>query len=170
MVLGGISAPVGSWKLRGEGLVPYDLDEDDLDLPRITLGVDRLGGEFMLSGEYHFNGIGAPDTVEYQEALEDPRFARGESYYLGRHYFGGVGVWTPGNDRLSLTLSAMANLGDSSTIFTPVLTYDFGQETRASIGGLLSLGDVPEVDVVPRLRSEYGTYGDLLFTRVSIYF
>jgi len=170
MVLGGISAPLGSWKLRAEGLLPYDLDEREMDLPRMTLGVDRLGGEFMLSGEYHFNGIGATDPDGYGDALEDPRFARGESYYLGRHYLGGVGVWTPGNDRLSLTLSAMANLQDSSTIFTPVLTYDFGQETRVSLGGLVSFGNTPELEVVPTLRSEYGMYGDLFFTRVSIYF
>ena len=88
MALGGIAAPVGSWKLRAEGVLPYDLEEDSGDLPRATLGLDRLGGEFMLSGEYHYNGIGAASVEEYGEVLQDPRFARGESYYLGRHYLG----------------------------------------------------------------------------------
>jgi len=170
MVLGGVAAPVGSWKLRAEGVLPYDLDEDDMDLPRVTLGLDRLGGEFMLSGEYHFNGIGAMKVEDYVEAFGDPRFARGETYYLGRQYLGGVGTWTPGNDRLSLSFSAMANLTDSSTILSPALTYDFGQETRFSVGGFISSGNPPQIEPVPILESEYGTYGDLLFTRVSIYF
>jgi hypothetical protein len=170
MILSGVSAPVGTWKLRAEGVLPYDLDDEEVDLPRMTLGIDRLGGEFMLSGEYHFNGVGEERPSEYGQVLEDPRFTRGESYYLGRHYLGAVGLWTPGNDRLSLTVSAMANLQDSSTMFTPIITYDFGQETRMSLGGLVSFGNPPEVEAVPNFRSEYGAYGDLFFTRVSIYF
>jgi len=170
MALGGIAAPVGSWKLRAEGVLPYDLDGDSGDLPRATLGLDRLGGEFMLSGEYHYNGIGAASVEEYGEVLQDPRFARGESYYLGRHYLGAVGSWTPGNDRLALTLSGMWNLMDGSTAVAPAVTYDFGQETRVSLGGLLSSGNKPELDTVPVPKSEYGMYGDLFYVRVSVYF
>jgi hypothetical protein len=170
MILGGIAAPMGSWKLRAEGILPYDLDVKELDLPRVTLGVDRLGGEFLISGEYHFNGIGASSVGEYGEILDDERYARGESYFLGRHYLGGLGSWTPGNDRLSLTLSAMVNLVDRSTILSPTLTYDFGQETRLSLGGYVSSGNPPVLEPVPTLESEYGAYGDMLFTMVSIYF
>lgn len=168
--MAGISAPLGSWKLRAEGTLPYDLDQDTGKLPRVTLGVDLLGGETILSAEYHFNGVGATESRDYTQVLQDPRFARGESYYLGRHYLGGMANWTPGNDRLALTLSAMANLQDGSTIWTPFLTYDFGQETRISIGGMVSTGDTPEMGEAPQLRSEYGMYGDLLFTRMSVYF
>jgi hypothetical protein len=170
MILAGIEAPAGSWKLRAEGVLPYDLDEDAGDLPRATLGVDRLGGEFMLSGEYHYNGIGAAAVEDYGAALQDPRFARGESYYLGRHYLGAVGSWTPGNDRLGLTLSGMVNLIDGSTAVVPALTYDFGQETRVSLGGLFSSGNKPELGLVPIPKSEYGMYGDLFYVRVSVYF
>lgn len=170
MALGGIAAPVGSWKLRAEGVLPYDMDEEGLELPRVTLGVDWLGGEYMISGEYHFNGIGAATVDDYGETLSDPRYARGESYFLGRHYLGGLGSWTPGNDRLSLTLSALVNLMDPSTILSPALTYDFGQETRLSVGGYISSGNPPELEPVPMLMSEYGMYGDMLFTTVSIYF
>lgn len=168
--MAGISAPLGSWKLRGEGTLPYDLDEDSGKLPRVTLGVDRLGGETMFTAEYHFNGVGATGSQGYAQVLQDPRFARGESYYLGRHYLGGMANWTPGNDRLALTLSGMANLQDGSTIWTPVLTYDFGQETRISVGGLLSTGEAPTMAGTPVLRSEYGMYGDLFYTRMSVYF
>jgi hypothetical protein len=167
---GGISAPHGIWIFRTEWVLPYDLDEEETKLPRATLGVDLIGGEIMLSGEYHFNGIGVRDVEEYEEVLEEEHLARGESYYLGRQYIGLVGSWTPGNDRLSLTASGMVNLQDGSAILTPILTYDFGQETRLSVGGMVSSGSTPLLGDDPKVRSEYGMYGDMLFTRVAIYF
>jgi hypothetical protein len=166
----GISAPVGVWKIRAEAVLPYDLDEDVGKLPRATLGVDWMGGETMVSAEYHFNGIGTTDPEEYGTALMDPRFARGESYYLGRHYLGGLVSWAPGNDRLSLTASSLFNLQDPSVALTPVFTYDFGQNTRFSAGAMVTFGDSPDLVDIPALRSEYGTYGDLIFSRLSIYF
>lgn len=171
MAMAGVSAPVGAWKLRGEAVLPRDLDDDETDRVRATLGVDWLGGGLVVSGEYHYNGIGADDSSGYAEVLGDPRFARGESYYLGRHYAGGLVAWSPGNDRLNLTLSALMNLQDPSTALTPVVTYDFGQNTRVSVGGMLTAGTSPTLEAeVPLLNSEYGTYGDLFFTRMSVYF
>ena len=170
MALVGISAPVGSWKLRAEGVLPYSLDEDGLDALRITGGIDWMGGEVFVSGEYHFNGIGVAHTEDYGAALEDPRFARGETYYLGRHYLGGLVSWTPGNDRLSMALSTLANLQDPSATLTPVVSCDFGQSTRASAGAMVALGSSPAFEPIPTLRSEFGTYGNLLFARISIYF
>jgi hypothetical protein len=168
--LAGISAPLGSYKLRAEGALPYDLDGNDFCLPRVTFGVDWLGGETMLSAEYNFNGIGATDAEDYIGVLEDPRYAQGETYFLGRHNLGGLASWTPGNDRLSLALSALWNLQDPSAAFVPNLTYDFGQNTRLSAGALLSFGDTPLFEPEPQLRSEFGTYGDFVFTTLSVYF
>lgn len=177
LAMAGIAAPRGSWKLRAEGVFPYDLDQDELKRPRMTLGVDWLGGETLISAEYHFNGIGTLHPEDYAAVLQAPSFARGESYYLGRDYLGALATWTPGNDRLSLTLTGLANLRDGSWAFSPVGTYDFGQSTRASLGGLLTLGRTPYLSSDPgtpipvlALRSEYGSYGDLFFTRISVYF
>jgi hypothetical protein len=170
LVVAGISAPIDVWKLRAEAVLPYDLDENTGKLPRATLGIDWLGGETMLSTEYHFNGIGATDPEEYGSVLVDPRFARGESYYLGRHYLGWLASWTPGNDRLSLTASSLINLQDPSVALTPVFTYDLGQNMRLSAGAMVTFGDRPLPTDLPTLRSEYGTYGDLIFSRISIYF
>jgi hypothetical protein len=170
MGLLGISAPIGSFKIRGEGALPYDLDAETFKLPRFTAGIDWLGGETILSIEYNFNGIGATDPTGYTEVLEDPRYHRGETYFLGRHNLGGAASWTPGNDRISLTLSALTNLQDPSAAFVPNLTYDIGQATRLSAGALISFGDTPEFDPTPELRSEFGTYGDFGFLILSIYF
>jgi len=170
MGLVGVSAPFGSYKLRAEGALPYDLDTESFHLPRVTLGLDWLGGATMLSAEYNFNGIGATDPEDYMGVLEDPRYAQGETYFLGRHNLGALASWTPGNDRLSLTLSALMNLQDSSAAFIPNLTYDFGQDTRLSAGARLSFGDTPVFDPEPSLESEFGTYGDFIFTMLSVYF
>ncbi len=166
----GISAPLGQYKLRGEGVLPYDLDAEGFKLPRATLGVDRLGGSTMVSLEYNFNGIGATDAEAYLDVLEDPRFAQGETYFLGRHNLGGTAAWTPGNDRLSLALTGLLNLKDPSSALVPNLTYDLGQATRLSLGALLSFGDTPFFVPELQLRSEYGTYGDFVFTMLSVYF
>ena len=166
----GISAPVGSYKLRAEGTLPYDLNKNDFRLPRVTLGVDWLGGSTMISAEYNFNGIGATDPEDYLDVLEDPRYGQGETYFLGRHNLGALASWVPGNDRLNLTLSALMNLQDPSAAFVPNLTYDFGQNTRLSAGALLSFGDTPTFTPDPQLFSEFGTYGDFVFTMLSVYF
>jgi hypothetical protein len=170
VALAGISAPEGSFTLRAEGALPYHLDGEGFRLPRATLGMDWLGGEVMLSAEYNFNGIGATNADGYLGVLEDPRYAQGQTYFLGRHNLGGLASWTPGNDRMSLTLSALWNLQDPSAAFVPNLTYDFGQSTRLSAGALFSFGDTPVFEPEPNLRSEFGTYGDFLFTMLSVYF
>ncbi len=170
MGLVGISAPTGVYKLRAEGVLPYDLDADGFKLPRATLGIDRLGGSTVLSFEYNFNGLGATDAEAYLGVLEDPRFAQGETYFLGRHNVGGTALWTPGNDRLSLSLTGLLNLQDPSMALVPNLTYDLGQATRLSAGALVSVGDTPVFDPEPELRSEFGTYGDFAFTMLSVYF
>ena len=171
LAMAGVSAPVGAWKLRAEGVLPYDLDRDDFTRVRATVGADWLHGEWVVSGEVHLNGIGAPDASGYGAVLQDPRFIRGESYYLGRHYLGAVVNYAPGNDRLSFTLNAMMNLQDPSAAVTPVVTYDLGQSVRLSAGGLWAVGRRPDMTgVLPAFRSEYGAYGSLLFTRMSWYF
>jgi len=170
LVMAGIAAPVGAWKVRAEGVLPYDLDEDAWTRVRATVGVDWLHGEWALTGEMHYNGLGARDAADYGTVLTDASYARGESYFLGRTYAGGVVIWSPGNDRLSFTVSALVNLGDPSAALTPVATYDLGQNVRISAGGMMTPGAAPAFDPGPRLRSEYGSYGQLFFTRMSLYF
>jgi hypothetical protein len=170
MALAGISAPVGSYKLRAEGALPFHLDKDRFRLPRVTVGLDWLGGEIMVSGEYNYNGIGATDPDAYLRVLNGPMFARGETYFLGRHNLGGMVNWTPGNDRLALTATGLWNLLDPSGALVPNLTYDFGQETRVSGGALISFGKTPVFAPEARLRSEFGTYGDFGYLMLSVYF
>lgn len=176
----------GSWlldevKLRAEAVVPWELEDvdgdgdDGLDRPRITIGADWIRGEWLLTGELHLNGVGADDPSAYDDLLAaDPRLARGESYYLGRLLAGLLGSWRI-TDRLSVSATTLVNLQDPSLSLTPAAVYDLGQNARISLGGLLSGGERPVVtspSPLPALefRSEFGSYGTLGWTRVSLYF
>lgn len=172
MAMGGVTILLDDAKLRAEAVLPWDLDDGTAQDPRATVGVDWISGTLMASAEYHFNGIGAPDPEGYTAVLEDPRFTRGETYYLGRHYLGGTVRWSPDEEnRVALALTSLANLGDGSLALTPLLAYDFGQATRVSLGGLLSVGDTPRFEThPPTLGSEFGTYGSLVYLGISVFF
>lgn len=172
MVMGGATVLLDRTRLRAEAVLPWELDTGSLHDPRGTLGIDFIRGTTVLTGEYHFNGIGAGETAGYTRVIQDPRFGRGETYYLARHYLGAVGSWSPDEEnRLTLALNALANLQDGSVALTPIAGYDLGQATRVSLGGLLSFGATPRFDdAVPAWGSEFGSYGDLLFTRISVFF
>jgi hypothetical protein len=172
MVMGGVSLLFDETKLRAEAVLPWDSESDELSRPRITAGIDWIRGTFSLTGEYHHNGIGTADPDRYPTVLGDPRLARGETYYVGRHYLGGLATWSPDvENRVNLILTALVNLGDGSAALTPIASYDLGQASRLSLGGLVSVGDPPSFDTqIPRLASEFGAYGTLLFTRLSLYF
>ena len=173
MVMGGATVLLDETKVRGEVVLPWSLDDESFLDPRVTFGTDWIRGSLVLSADYHFNGIGAGETAGYPRVLKDPSFARGETYYLGRHYLGGALSWSPDEEnRLALALNTLVNLSDASATVTPVVGYDLGQAARFSIGGLLGLGAAPRFDraSAPRIQSEFGSYGSLLFTRLSLYF
>lgn len=170
IALGGITYVLDRVKLRAEAAVPYDLDTDDWQRLRATVGADWRSARLSLTAEYHVNGIGADEPAAYPATLADQRLRRGESYYLGRHYVGAAAAYAADRDaRLSLALSALWNVEDGSVMATPILSYDFGQSTSVSIGALQSIGRTPIIAPLA-LRSEFGTYGDLWFTRLSVYF
>jgi hypothetical protein len=174
MAMAGISHVGGTASIRGEAVLARDTDTHETLDPRATFGIDLPGAKITFSAEYHYNGLGARDAAGYGARLASAAFARGETYFLGRHYLGAVASVSPDvQNRLNLTASLLANLEDGSLSLTPVATYDFGRSARVSVGALLSTGDPPIVEAaspLPRLRTEFGSYGELGFLRVSVYF
>lgn len=173
IAMGGVTVLLEESKLRLEAALPWDLDGAGIQDPRVTLGIDWIRGDLVVTGEYHFNGIGTGAEDYLAEVVSpDPRLQRGETYFLGRHYLGGLVSWSPDREnRLSLVLNGLLNLPDPSLALTPVVSYDVGQSTRVSIGGLLSAGDAPSFgSAPPTVPTEFGTYGTLGFTRLSVYF
>jgi len=172
MALGGITWILDTVKLRAEAAAARDLDADAWLDPRITAGVDRIGGRWTVSAEYHFNGLGATDPEGYLTRLASEAFARGESYFLGRHYLGGLASWTvDAQERVRLSGTVLVNLGDPSGTLFPTVSWDLGGATTLSLGGLVALGEEPDLaGTESGLRSEYGTYGSLGYSRFSLYF
>lgn len=169
--MGGVSFVVGSWKLRAEGVFPWEMDGEEWLIPRFTAGVDWLSPDVFVTLEFHLNGLGSTESADYVSLIGQPAFQRGETYYLGRHYLGGSVSYLV-TDRLTLSLATLGNLNDPSTALLPALNYDMGQAIRINFGGLISFGAKP-VDLTgetPRLESEYGTYGHFGYAQVSLYF
>jgi hypothetical protein len=174
MTMGGGTYLRDQSRWRVEAVLPWDMDDQTFQRPRLTLGADWLGGTRSAGLEYHYNGIGRASPEGYLEAAADPRLRRGESYYLGRHYAGAMATLSPdAENRVNLALSILANLGDRSAAVTPTASYDVGQAARLSTGALISFGDRPVIDAAPPFvhpRSEFGLYGNALFGVLSIYF
>ncbi len=171
IALGGMARVLEQTTLRAEAALPWHIDDRRFDAPRATLGIDRLGPRLTLTAEYHFNGIGANDADGYVVRLADPRIRRGETYFLGRHYLGGLAAWRPGADgRLNITLSALANLRDPSVALTPLASYDLGRNARVSLGTLQSFGSRPASSFPPLPHSEFGSYGTLWFATAAVFF
>ncbi len=171
IALGGVEFVLDSWKLRGEVALPWDLDTERSRTARVTVGADWIAADLQFSVEYHHNGLGTSRSGDYASRLAAPEFARGESYYIGRHYLGAVAAYQA-TDRFTVALTGLANLGDPSIAVTPAANYDFGQNTRISLGALTSFGAAPQFSTTspPQLDSEFGLYGDFVYTRVSVYF
>jgi hypothetical protein len=170
IVMGGISATKGHFRGRLEAAGPYDLDASELDLPRATVGGDYIASDLQLSLEYHFNGAGADDPADYAQQLQSEVFLRGESYFLGRHYVGGL-ISYAGFERTNLALSVISNVGDPSVIVAPSFRYILSDEADINLGAFQGIGAEPEiVGVSPEINSEYGTYGGFVFTQLRVFY
>ncbi|MFP4599899.1 MAG: hypothetical protein ACLFVJ_16695 [Persicimonas sp.] len=169
IAMAGVSATTGNWRGRAELAEPYDLDDGELDLPRATLGADYIAADFQVSAEYHFNGAGQPDPDDYLAQLQSDVFERGESYYLGRHYVGGL-VSYSGLERTQLALSAIANVGDPSVIVAPSFRYILSDEADINFGAFQGVGEDPVVELPPEVNSEYGLYGGFAYTQLRVFY
>ncbi len=172
LLIGGVTLLFESWKLRAEAVASRHLDDDRWLDPRATVGADWISTRLTLSMEYHFNGLGVTRPDGYGGRLGSETFARGESYFLGRHYLGALASWAvDGQERTRIGGTALVNLKDGSGALLPSVRWDLGQSTSLTLGGLLAVGDAPNfVSAQPQIRSEYGSYGDLGYAQISVYF
>lgn len=173
VVSGGLTWLFETSRARGEILLPRNLDTEEWMDPRATVGLDWIGTRWTLGAEYHFNGLGASSPDDYPAVLSGEPYNRGESYFLGRHYVGGLASWTLDRDeRFHLSGSVLVNAADPSAAFFPSLRWTPGGATSVSVGSLLTVGNHPtfRAGMIPEIRSEYGTYGTLGYSRISVFF
>lgn len=167
----GASGELGSFKLRGEATLPYDLEEGAVRRPRATLGIDWFRSDLFVGLEAHYNGAGAEGAGSYLEhATTSEVLARGESYLLGRWYAGAVATWRPW-EPLSLVGSVLANLEDPSANVSLAVAYAPVQAFQLTVGAFRGVGAAPLLDEGRlELRSELGSFGNLYYVELAAFF
>lgn len=180
----GMAVDLGSIRGHGEIALPFGLEistdePPGLERPRLTIGADWFASsKFTAFAEYHYNGPGTADPDQYLNELQSPALARGERYFIGKHYAGLAAAYLPMEDTLTLALSTVANITDPSVLVSPSLAYQISQNATATLGGYFGAGDYPEIAFDPanpaittfNVFSEYGLYGHVYFLQLAGYF
>ncbi len=184
--MSGISYLTGNWKFFGEGEALWNLDDDEFDRPRATVGAQRVGMNHQIGLEYHFNGFGVAPGDDYALAFfqPPPEVERGETYFLGRHYAGATGMymsdagWGAGG-------GAIANLTDPSVVVFPMLEYEIEEQFTVAAGAYIGFGrgiDLPEPEngqadqngqgqmILPSVPTEFGATPDMYFLQMTAFF
>lgn len=170
----GVTGVLDTVKLRAEAVLPWNLDDEELKLPRATAGVEYYSSSVIVGAEYHFNGTGADEPAGYIQQANSEEFQRGETYFLGRHYLGAYTTYS-GVERLTLNLSTIGNLTDPSVIVSPSVRYEIAQNTEVALGAYVTAGESPTIPsggmlTAPQLNSEFGTFGHFFFAEIAGYF
>jgi hypothetical protein len=124
--------------------------------------------------EYHFNGAGGTKPEAYFSHLADAAYSEGAVYLLGRHYVA-PGITKQITPLVDLTGQAIGNLSDRSTSLSLRIEWNVAENAYAAAGAFLGFGESPGTpgpsENLPYLmRSEFGTYPDVLFSSFRIYF
>ena len=178
---GGLVGEVGPLEVRAEGaqlwadgsppLFPGLFPASERQVEDAFTGVVGLGHRFpsslTLEGEYFLNGAGDPDRLE--AALV--RFANGGTLALGRHLLGFL-VSYEILPILTGQLGWIVDAGDPSVQLQPRLLWSAADEVDVLAGAIVGRGERP-VEPVPgavELRSEFGTFPDVYYVEVKLYF
>ncbi|MEE2780140.1 MAG: hypothetical protein VYE15_06440 [Myxococcota bacterium] len=169
LLLAGVSGEVGSFKLRGEGALPWDEETEALEPPRVTLGADYFHPRWIVAVELHHNGAGAEEPSAYlSHTLSSRHIARGEVLNMGRWYGGALVSYSP-IDTVHFSVTNMTNLQEPSAVFALNAQLDLPQSTQLGLGAFTSVGARPTIGSAPELGSEFGAYGHLVFLQLSVF-
>ncbi len=143
---------------------------------RASIGLDyNLNSRTYGFIEYHFNSAGENQPEKYSSLTITPAYRDGSVYLFGQHYMN-IGSTYQLSPLMPLTGLLIANLSDWSLVLSPSIEYNISQNIYLAAGAYLGLGENPERVLGPLspnpliLRSEFGSYPDMLFTSFRIYF
>jgi hypothetical protein len=152
--------------------------EEEKDYFRASAGLDyNFGPKTYGFVEYHFSSAGGQEPGSYLGLAGTTPYREGAVYLLGRHYLsvGGTYQITP---LLPFTGLVIANIGDLSLVLAPSLEFNLSQNVYLAGGAYLGLGKRPEFLAPPPgpgappdlLRSEFGSYPDMIYASFRVYF
>lgn len=137
---------------------------------RTSIGFDySFNGETYTFIEYHYNGTGTNKPENYLTNIDQPAYAHGGVYLLGVHYLA-PGISHQLSPLISLSGQMLINLTDPSIWLSPNIAYNIAEDVHLSIGGLISLGETPKNGETIEFQSEFGSYPNLFFTSISVYY
>jgi hypothetical protein len=145
------------------------------DYFRSSVGFDySFTGELYSYIEYHYNGAGTCDAGKYLAKSQGPAFTEGAVYLLGESYIapGAAYTLTP---LISLSGQLLSNLNDSSMLATLNCEYNIFENMYVSAGGYSGIGEKSgRLQAGPftlyDVKSEFGTYPQVLYSSFRVYF
>ncbi len=158
---------------RGEAALNVMGESREWDI-EVVLGVDyTFKTKTTLAGELMFNGYGASGAGGYLQYLtgtgKGERLARGEAFNMGR-YYAGLMIRQEINPLVSISFSAIANLGDPSAVFAAGVSWSADENIRLTAGVMVPAGSAPyfpagsNAGSLPVIRSEFGLMPALAYT------
>jgi hypothetical protein len=142
-------------------------DPEEKNYFRASVGMDyNLNSKTYGFVEYHFNSAGKNDPEQYNDLFNLAAYRDGSVYLLGKHYIN-IGSTYQLSPLLPFTGLLILNLSDWSLILSPRFEYNIAENIYLSAGAYLGWGKNPEPVL---MRSEFGSYPDMLFTSFRIYF
>lgn len=162
----------GFW-LEAAYVFPNAFDEkadSAINYLRASVGLDySFNGETYTFLEYHYNGAGTDKPENYLTNIDQSAYARGGVYLLGVHYLA-PGINHQLTPLISLGGQILVNLTDPSIWFAPNIAYNIAEDIHLSVGGLISFGRAPTNGETTQFQSEFGSYPNLFFTSMSVYY
>ena len=137
---------------------------------RTSVGLDySFNGKTYTFIEYHYNGAGTDNPDNYLNNIDQSAYTRGGVYLLGVHYLA-PGINHQLTPLVGLGGQLLINLTDPSIWLAPNVAYNIAEDIHLSVGGLISFGSAPTNGDSPQFQSEFGSYPNLFFTSISVYY
>jgi hypothetical protein len=182
----GVVSGIGPVGVHADATLTVPEDEDVF--VRAVAGADGRPTETTtITGEFYIQSFGATDPADYLDAVDSPRFTRGELWQMGQLY-GAVAVVQEITPLIHVNASAITNLRDPSALLTLGGAWSVADNADVVFGGYLGVGegtDIVELDLDPltggvvpptdaaladSVNSEFGLYPGMVYVQVRAYF
>lgn len=183
----GTTSSIGAVGVHAEATVTLA----DEPFVRAVAGADGRPAETTtVMGEAYLQSFGATDPADYLDALDDPRFRRGEVWEMGQLY-AAVAVVQEITPLIHVNGSVISNLRDPSALVSLGGSWSVSDNSDVVFGGYAGLGappDTVELDLAldpatmtptvtyeegaleRSVNSEFGLYPAMGYVQVRAYF
>lgn len=166
---GGIESSIGDMGVWFE--TAWVFGDDNYN--RTSVGVDYSFSTHVFGQiEYHYNGAGDADPKGYRDLQDHVAYQKGGVFLLGKNYLMPSLSWTA-TPILTLTVSSLLNLDDSSAFVNASGSYSLGDELGMNFGLYLFYGDRLAYQPAPpavTIQSEYGSNSNLAYISLNYFF